>query len=203
MLGMDPAFPDMSAALAGLEVSLLIAASTPEPPSVERVLALADQAPEEEKRSAEIISRLALGRLERLAELGLLTIDTHFRVPPALIGCVLDAFDDDVIDRLHLGEAVDDAKAFCRVTGPAAEDPTQKCQTAYLATRPGPGRHAAGPIARRHSGRVRVVGLPPAQLPDRWIPRPQLRAGGSGWPGPSAASKTSRPRTVRAGAGIG
>ncbi|MCY0903844.1 plasmid pRiA4b ORF-3 family protein [Arthrobacter sp. H14-L1] len=110
VLGIDPAFPDMSATLAGLEVSILIAASTSEPPSLERVLALADQAPEEEKRITEIISRLALGRLERLAELGLLTIDTHFRVPPALIGCVVDAFDDDVIDRLHLGEAGDDAK---------------------------------------------------------------------------------------------
>ncbi|MDJ0355445.1 plasmid pRiA4b ORF-3 family protein [Paenarthrobacter sp. PH39-S1] len=110
VLGMDPAFPDMSATLVGLEVSLLIAASTPEPPSVERVLALADRVPEEEKMITDILGRMTVGRLERLAELGLLTIDTHFRVPPALIGCVLDAFDDDVIDRLHLGEAVDDAK---------------------------------------------------------------------------------------------
>ncbi len=107
VLGIDPALPDLSATLIGLQVSILIAASTPEPPSVERVLALADKVPDEEKKITDIIARMTVGRLERLAELGLLTIDTHLRVPPALIGCVLEAFDDDVIDSLDLREAAD------------------------------------------------------------------------------------------------
>jgi hypothetical protein len=52
---------------------------------------------------------MAISRLEALAELGLLTIDTHFRVPPALIGCVADTFDNPwVLADLGLGEAPDD-----------------------------------------------------------------------------------------------
>ena len=47
-----------------------------------------------------------MGRLEELAELGLLTIDTHFRVPPAIIRCVADAFDDpSLLAELGLGES--------------------------------------------------------------------------------------------------
>jgi hypothetical protein len=55
---------------------------------------------------AGALTRAAIGRLEALAELGLLTIDTHFRVPPALIGCVADTFDNDwVLADLGLREA--------------------------------------------------------------------------------------------------
>jgi hypothetical protein len=96
--------------LAGLQASILIAAATADPPLLERVLAAADQAPEAEKKMAGLLTSLAVGRLEALAELGLLTIDTHFRVPPALIGCVADTFDNDwVLADLGLGEAPDDA----------------------------------------------------------------------------------------------
>ena len=90
---------------AGMQTSILMAAATPEPPALERVLAAADYAPESEKLMADALTRLTVARLEDLAELGLLTIDTHIRVPPALIRCVADAFDDDrVLAELGLGE---------------------------------------------------------------------------------------------------
>ncbi|WP_427007359.1 plasmid pRiA4b ORF-3 family protein [Pseudarthrobacter sp. H2] len=96
--------------IAGLQASILIAAATPDPPLVERVLAAPDHAPEAEKKLADLLTGMAVRRLEALAELGLLTIDTHFRVPPALIGCVADTFDNDwVLADLGLGEAPDDA----------------------------------------------------------------------------------------------
>lgn len=44
---------------------------------------------------ADALARLVIARLEDLAELGLVTIDTHIRVPPALIRAVADTFDDD------------------------------------------------------------------------------------------------------------
>ncbi len=79
---------------------------------LERVLAAADHAPEAEKKMAGLLTSLAVGRLEALAELGLLTIDTHFRVPPALISCVAEVIDKDwVLADLGLGEAPDDADA--------------------------------------------------------------------------------------------
>lgn len=58
---------------------------------------------------AGILTRLAVDRLDELAELGLLTIDTHFRVPPALVRCVANVFDDDsVLADLGLGQVPDD-----------------------------------------------------------------------------------------------
>jgi hypothetical protein len=95
--------------IAALQVSVLLAAARPEAPLVERVLAAPDQAPEEEKAAAELLTKVAMGRLEKLAELGLLTIDTHFRVPPALISCVADTFDyPALLAELGLEESVDD-----------------------------------------------------------------------------------------------
>jgi hypothetical protein len=76
------------------------------------VLAAPDHAPDEEKKAAELLTKVAVERLEELAELGLLTIDTHFRVPPALIRCVADAFDDpSLLAELGLAEAPDDEEA--------------------------------------------------------------------------------------------
>lgn len=109
VLGFDPEQPG-ERHVAGLQASILIAAATADPPLLERVLAVADHAPEAEKAMADLLSRMAVARLEALAELGLLTIDTHFRVPPALIGCVADVFDNDyVLAYLGLREAPDDA----------------------------------------------------------------------------------------------
>jgi hypothetical protein len=95
--------------IAALQASILMAAATPEPPLLERVLAAPDHAPEAEKTMAGLLTRLAVDRLKALAELGLLTIDTHFRIPPALIGCVATTFDNPwVLADLGLGEAPDD-----------------------------------------------------------------------------------------------
>ena len=95
--------------IASLQASILMAAATPKPPLLERVLAAPDHAPEAEKAMAGLLASMAISRLEALAELGLLTIDTHFRVPPPLIGCVADTFDNPwVLADLGLGEAPDD-----------------------------------------------------------------------------------------------
>jgi hypothetical protein len=39
----------------------------------------------------------ALGQLETLAEQGILTIDTHFRVPPALVRCIANVYEDAAV----------------------------------------------------------------------------------------------------------
>lgn len=74
---------------------------------------------------ADLLTRTAVGRLETLAELGLLTIDTHFRVPPALVGCIADVFDSEyVLAGLGLGKAVDDADGEAAVEEDrVSEDP--------------------------------------------------------------------------------
>jgi hypothetical protein len=108
VLRYDPGQP-WERIIASLQASILMAAATPEPPLLERVLAAPDHAPEAEKAMAGLLTNMAISRLEALAELGLLTIDTHFRVPPALIGCVADTFDNPwVLADLGLGEAPDD-----------------------------------------------------------------------------------------------
>jgi hypothetical protein len=105
VLRLDPEEP-WERTIAAVQVSVLLAAASAGPPLVERVLAAPDHAPEEEKEAAELLTKVAMGRLEELAELGLLTIDTHFRVPPALIRCVADVFDDpSLLAELGLGEA--------------------------------------------------------------------------------------------------
>jgi hypothetical protein len=106
---------------------------------VERVLAAADHAPEAEKRMADLLARVAVAGLEALAELGLLTIDTHFRVPPAIVGCVADVFDHDyVLVYLGLEQAPDDADV---------EEPAGKTQ---------PGRRQAPVSGRKTQPRAEV-----------------------------------------------
>lgn len=83
--------------IAGMQASILLAAATPEPPLKERVLAAAKSAPDEEKMMVGVLTDVVVSRLEALAELGLMTIDTHFRVPTAVIGCVAGVFDDEVV----------------------------------------------------------------------------------------------------------
>jgi hypothetical protein len=106
--------------ISAMQASLLLAASTPEAPSLESVLAAPDHAPEAEKMMTTLLTKVAMDRLESLAELGLLTIDTHFRVPPALIGCVADTFDNPwVLAELGLGEEPDDQETQPQPHGPA------------------------------------------------------------------------------------
>jgi hypothetical protein len=95
--------------LAALLVSVLLAAATPEPPLVERVLAVPDHAHESEQEAAVLLTEVAMARLRELADLGLLTIDTHFRVPPVLIEGVAETFDDPgLMAKLGLDESFDD-----------------------------------------------------------------------------------------------
>nr|WP_306917130.1 plasmid pRiA4b ORF-3 family protein [Arthrobacter sp. V4I6] len=109
VLGYDPTLP-WEKPVAGLQASILIAATTADPPLLERVLNTADHAPEAHRMMAGLLANMAVERLEALAELGLLTIDTHFRVPPALVGCFAHVFDNvRVLADLGLAEAPDDA----------------------------------------------------------------------------------------------
>ena len=108
VLGWDPAQP-WERMVSGMQVSLLLAAATADPPEKARILAAPDNVPPAERAMAGLLTGMAVGRLEELAELGLLTIDTHFRVPPALIRCMVNVFDDEwVLADLGLGQAPDD-----------------------------------------------------------------------------------------------
>ncbi|HEX7202261.1 MAG TPA: hypothetical protein VF249_05805 [Arthrobacter sp.] len=108
VLRLDPEEP-WEHPLSAVQVSILLAAATGEPPSVERVKAAPDRAQEAEKAAVTDLTNVAMARLEELSELGLLTIDTHFRVPPVLIGCVADTFDHpSLLAELGLGAAPDD-----------------------------------------------------------------------------------------------
>ncbi|AXJ09136.1 plasmid pRiA4b ORF-3 family protein [Arthrobacter sp. PM3] len=107
VLDYDPEQP-WERIVAGLQASILIAAATDDPPLLERVLAAPDAAPAEEKAMTRLFTDMAVDRLNGLADLGLLTIDTHFRVPPALIRCVANVFDDEwVLAGLGLAPAPD------------------------------------------------------------------------------------------------
>ena len=122
VLDYDPAQP-WERTLAGLQASILMAAATEDPPSLERVLAAADQAPAAEKAMAGLLTGMAVSRMEALAELGLLTINTHFRVPPALIRCVATVFDDDrLLAELGLAPAADGPDVVPDAPAPANDE---------------------------------------------------------------------------------
>lgn len=109
VLDWDPEQP-WERIVSGLQASALLAAATSDPPERARVLAAPDNAPEADSALAGILTSVAVRRLDELAELGLLTIDTHFRVPPALIRCIANVFDDDsVLAGLGLDQVPDDA----------------------------------------------------------------------------------------------
>lgn len=118
----DPGQP-WEGLVAGMQTSILMAAATPDPPALERVLGAADRAPEAEKLMASAITRLVVARLEDLAELGLLIIDSRIRVPPALIRAVADAFDDDQV-LADLGLADDPDTPGTAVSGARPDAPS-------------------------------------------------------------------------------
>jgi hypothetical protein len=127
VLGWDPAQP-WEGTVSGLQASLLLAAATSDPPEKARVLAAPDKAPPAERAMAELLTGVAMSRLEELAELGLLTIDTHFRVPPPLIRCIANVFDDDrVLADLGIGQVPDNADADAELTEfePGDDGPTE------------------------------------------------------------------------------
>lgn len=108
VLGWDPAQP-WERLVSSMQASILLAAASADPPETARIMAAPDLAPPAERAMADLLTGVAMTRLEGLAELGLLTIDAHIRVPPALIRCVANVFDDDwVLADLGLGEVPDD-----------------------------------------------------------------------------------------------
>ncbi|HSN36028.1 MAG TPA: plasmid pRiA4b ORF-3 family protein [Arthrobacter sp.] len=145
VLGWDPAQP-WERMLSGLQVSLLLAAATADPPEKARVLATPELAPAAEQAMAGLLTGVAMSRLEELAALGLLTIDTHLRVPPALVRCIANVFDDDwVLADLGLVDALDDdgygpSAQIGATPLPAARKPGTH-RSSEAATRP-----ATGPI---------------------------------------------------------
>ncbi|MBT2594826.1 hypothetical protein [Arthrobacter sp. ISL-72] len=96
VLGYDPE-QQWERAIAGMQASILLAAATANPARKERVLAAPDYAPAEEKMMAGVLTRAAVRGLEELADLGLLIVDTHFRIPPELIRCIANVFDDALV----------------------------------------------------------------------------------------------------------
>ncbi|MCG2621390.1 plasmid pRiA4b ORF-3 family protein [Arthrobacter sp. I2-34] len=82
-------------AAATVLVSVIVAAASPEPPLLDRVLHLADNVPEEERTVAMLATLMLPGQLEELAGLGLLVLDDHVRVPAVVIQCVAGAFEDE------------------------------------------------------------------------------------------------------------
>ncbi|MET3923356.1 hypothetical protein [Arthrobacter sp. UYEF20] len=77
-----------------LQVGVLAAATTADPPAVKLVMTAADRAPAEDKAMAAVVSETVHGRIEELAALGLIQVDTHYRVLPALVRCIAEAFED-------------------------------------------------------------------------------------------------------------
>ena len=87
---------------AAIETAILVAASTDSPPEVATIQSSVELLLETSE-AGEIIGML-LARLNYLAELGIITLDTHVKVVPAIVGPLADAlaevlaeddFDDD------------------------------------------------------------------------------------------------------------
>ncbi len=94
---------------AAIETAVLVGATTDTPPAMDTIRALAS--PSGERFGDEFAGRIVLGRLEYLAELGLLTLDTHIQVPAAVVGSVAAAlakslrFDDGAVFDLDRPDA--------------------------------------------------------------------------------------------------
>ncbi|WP_077488780.1 hypothetical protein [Sinomonas mesophila] len=83
------------AAVAAMKVGILAAAASETPPEMARLRAVPDHAPEEERFMARYVVHSALADLLWLTDVGLLEMDEHIRVPPALVQCVGAAFKDE------------------------------------------------------------------------------------------------------------
>ncbi|WP_427133418.1 plasmid pRiA4b ORF-3 family protein [Pseudarthrobacter sp. S9] len=96
MLDVDPRDP-WQASIAALQMAVLIAATTPQPPEVARVSAVGDHAADDERMFFEAASQMSMDKFRGLAELGLMEVDTQIRVPPAIVRCVADAFNEELL----------------------------------------------------------------------------------------------------------
>ncbi|RAM35679.1 hypothetical protein [Arthrobacter globiformis] len=102
LLGYDPEQP-WDVLVAATVASILLAAASADPPRRDTVLDPRTGASPEERATVEALKAAAMGQLEALAEQGILTIDTHFRVPPALVRCIASTYEDaSVLEDLGL-----------------------------------------------------------------------------------------------------
>lgn len=102
VLGYDTEQP-WEVLVAATVASILLAAASEDPPRTDTVLDPRAGAPAEERATVESLKTAAMGQLEALAEQGILTIDTHFRVPPALVRCIATTYEDaSVLEDLGL-----------------------------------------------------------------------------------------------------
>ncbi|MFC7849837.1 hypothetical protein ACFUTU_15315 [Arthrobacter sp. NPDC057388] len=102
VLGYDAEQP-WEVLVAATVASILLAAASEDPPRTDAVLDPRTGASPEEKATVESLKTAAMGQLEALAGQGILTIDTHFRVPPALVRCIAAIYEDpSVLEDLGL-----------------------------------------------------------------------------------------------------
>ncbi|WP_314196426.1 hypothetical protein [uncultured Arthrobacter sp.] len=96
VLGYDPEQP-WEVLVAATVASILLAAASEDPPRTDTVLDPRTGASPEERATVESLKAAAMNQLEALAGQGILTIGTHFRVPPALVRCVANTYEDATV----------------------------------------------------------------------------------------------------------
>ena len=96
VLGYDPEQP-WEVLVAATVASILLAASSEDPPRTDTVLDPRTGASPEERATVGSLKAAAMNQLEALAEQGILVIDTHFRVPPALVRCIANTYEDATV----------------------------------------------------------------------------------------------------------
>ncbi|MFC9353080.1 hypothetical protein [Arthrobacter sp. NPDC057013] len=96
VLAYDPEQP-WEVLVAATVASILLAAASEDPPRTNAVLDPRKGASAEERATVETLKAAAMHQLERLEEQGILTIDTHFRVPPAVVRCIATTYEDATV----------------------------------------------------------------------------------------------------------
>lgn len=96
VLGYDAEQP-WEVLVAATVASILLAAASEDPPRTDTVLDPRAGASPEERATVESLKAAAMNQLNALAEQGILTIDTHFRVPPALVRCIANTYEDATV----------------------------------------------------------------------------------------------------------
>ncbi|MFP3462395.1 hypothetical protein R5O87_16260 [Arthrobacter globiformis] len=96
VLGYDPEQP-WEVLVAATVASILLAAASEDPPRTDSILDPRAGASAEERATVETLKTAALAQLTGLAEQGILTIDTHFRVPPAVVRCIATTYEDATV----------------------------------------------------------------------------------------------------------
>ncbi|HEY3574429.1 MAG TPA: hypothetical protein VGK98_11445 [Arthrobacter sp.] len=96
VLGYDAEQP-WEVLVAATVASILLAAASEDPPRTDTILDPRKGASAEERATVESLKAAAMHQLEALAEQGILSIDTHFRVPPAVVRCIATTYEDATV----------------------------------------------------------------------------------------------------------